>query len=78
MKKLYSTRSVVNSKSELVPSEIRLTNAVVKHKLNKHLNLSAGWHLLEGVDCTQPPPQPPKGEFGYYSCISGQWVFFPV
>lgn len=78
MKKLYKTRSVFNENGQLVVDQIKLTDAVVNHSLNKHLKLSVGWHKLADTDCTTERPEVPPGEFGYYSCISGQWVFFPV
>lgn len=72
---LYKSRKII-SNGELV-EQVYITKKVARHKLNKDLGLEVGWVSKRGVvDCN--PKCPAATALGYYDCIGGNCVFFPL
>lgn len=52
------------------------TKKMLKRAENSNKGFVLGWNIQGDKDCT--PPCPAASSEGYYDCIGGNCVFFPI
>lgn len=62
-------------------SQVYLTPEILSHKLNRNVNVKAGWQDVTEFNPTlcnnKPKPADPEGEVGRWMCVDSQWIWVP-